>query len=118
MGPNKGRLSGCERFGRLIAGVLLIFGFINNGSQQAARSPEHEEMSLAELQKMPKIDVHAHISDFGSTGEKQFISFLEKHNFKWLDICVVGTEWQKLQRKLLWQRSFIKPTPSALPGPL
>jgi predicted TIM-barrel fold metal-dependent hydrolase len=113
MGPNKGRLSCWERVGMLIAGVLLAISFIS-GSQQAAWSPEHEEMSLAELQKMPKIDVHAHISDFGNTGEKQFIGFLEKHNFKWLDICVVGTEWQKLQKKVTLAEKFHQAYPQRI----
>jgi len=106
----KGRLLCCERVDSLVALVLLAFSLISC-SRQASKSPEPRGMSLEELQQMLKIDVHAHISDFGNTGEEQFIALLEKHNFKWLDICVVGTEWEKLQRKVTLAEMFHRTYP-------
>src|SRR5215475_2630546 len=80
----------------LVVGMLLAFG--PNHYSGPAISNDEAPMSVEALEKMPKIDVHAHISDFGDKGEESLIAMLEKHNFKWLDICVVGTEWEKLQR--------------------
>jgi predicted TIM-barrel fold metal-dependent hydrolase len=84
----------------LATGILLAFSLSNYLNQTATCLAEEGQMSVEALDKMPKIDVHAHISDFPATDTKEFIAFLEKHNFKWLDICVVGTEWEKLKREV------------------
>ena len=52
-------------------------------------------MTLEELQRMPKFDTHAHIRGPLGKDEGQFVALLKRHNLKWLDICVVGTEWEK-----------------------
>ena len=75
----------------LAAGLLLVFGLIG-GLRPTTNSSQQSQM-LEEVGSMPKIDIHAHITDLGHSGDKQFIGFLENQNFKWLDICVVGTEW-------------------------
>jgi predicted TIM-barrel fold metal-dependent hydrolase len=93
-------------------GILLAFGL--NHYSSPALSDDQAGMSVAALEKMPKIDVHAHISDFGDTGEQSVIAMLAKHNFKWLDICVVGTEWEKLQRKITLAKRFHKSYPQRI----
>jgi len=77
----------------------LASGLIG-GPKPTINSTQQSQTSVEEVQRMPKIDIHAHISDLDNTGDKQFIGFLEDENFKWLDICVVGTEWEKLQQKV------------------
>ena len=113
MEPNKGGLPCWELAGRLTVGMLLVFS-LSNYSSQPAMGADEARMSVEELQKTPKIDIHAHISDFGDTGGEQFIALLEKHNFKWLDICVVGTEWVKLQRKVALAERFHKAYPQRI----
>ena len=65
-----------------------------------------DQMTLEELERMPKIDAHAHVAEWGLADEKPFIDALKKHNVEWLDICVVGTKWTKLQKKIAWARSL------------
>jgi predicted TIM-barrel fold metal-dependent hydrolase len=96
----------------LVSGMLLAFS-LNHYSSPAVAGDE-TPMSVEALEKMPKIDVHAHISDFGDTGEESVIAMLAKHNFKWLDICVVGTEWEKLQRKVTLAKRFHKSYPQRI----
>jgi hypothetical protein len=114
MEPNKRRLPrGGRRTGHLIVvGMLLTFGPSHYSGP--AISDDQARMSVEALEKMPKIDVHAHISDFGDTGEESVIAMLAKHNFKWLDICVVGTEWEKLQRKVTLAKRFHKSYPQRI----
>jgi predicted TIM-barrel fold metal-dependent hydrolase len=63
-------------------------------------------MTLEELQRMPKFDTHAHIRGPLGKDEGQFLALLKKHNLKWLDICVVGTEWEKLKQKIALAEMF------------
>ncbi len=114
MESNKGGLLRGMRVHGLVFGILLALSLGSHSSQPTISAAEEARMSLEELQKMPKIDVHAHISDFGDTGRKQFIAFLEKHNFKWIDICVVGTEWEKLKRKVALAEQFHKAYPERI----
>jgi hypothetical protein len=113
MKPNNNEMPPWERTGRLIAGMLLAFS-LSSCVRQPATYAEEGRMSVEQLEKIPKIDVHAHISDFGDTGEEQFIALLNKHNFKWLDICVVGTEWERLQRKITLAERFHKAYPQRI----
>ena len=52
------------------------------------------------MERMPKIDAHTHVGPDGPGDEKMFVDLLHKHHLKWLDICVVGTDWGKLQRRI------------------
>jgi predicted TIM-barrel fold metal-dependent hydrolase len=113
MEPQKSGLLGWRYAARLVLGMLLTLSLTNYSSPPGMYVDE-ARMSVEELQKIPKIDVHAHISDFGETGGEQFIALLEKHNFKWLDICVVGTEWEKLQRKVALAEQFHKAYPKRI----
>ena len=108
----KDRSSGWMCSATLVGGMLLAFGL--NHCSRPALSDDQARMSVEALEKMPKIDVHAHISDFGDTGEESVIAMLAKHNFKWLDICVVGTEWEKLQRKVTLAKRFHKSYPQRI----
>ncbi|MBN2290144.1 MAG: amidohydrolase family protein [Candidatus Glassbacteria bacterium] len=78
--------------------LAAMFSVITGcASPQAPPQKGLESMTVEELAGMPKIDAHAHIMEFGDSGEADFIALLKKHNMKWLDICTIGTEWQKLR---------------------
>ena len=87
--------------------LLFLLGSTRHSEEATSTSTAAMEATRA----MPKIDVHAHISEAGVADEKQFRGFLKKHNFKWLDICVVGTEWRKLQRKVELAKQFHRKDP-------
>jgi predicted TIM-barrel fold metal-dependent hydrolase len=112
MEADKGGLFCGRHAERLVLGMLLAFGL--NQYSSLAKASDEAPMSVEALEKMPKIDVHAHISDFGDTGEESVIAMLAKHNFKWLDICVVGTEWERLQRKIGLAKRFHKSYPQRI----
>jgi predicted TIM-barrel fold metal-dependent hydrolase len=60
----------------------------NRDIKEETSSVEAERtLSTDELMRMPKIDAHAHIMEFGQDGEELFTAMLERHNMKWLDIC-------------------------------
>ena len=81
---------------------LTLFG----DSGQKGVPEKETKMTVEELQRMPKIDAHAHIMEFGDTGEARFIALLEKHNMKWLDLCTMGMDWEKLQKQIALARRF------------
>jgi len=89
------------------AGIALAFGFSSHAGPPNSLSQDGQT-TLEELERMPKIDAHAHVSKDGVADEKLFINLLRKHNLKWLDICVVGTEWGKLQQKMAVAESLHK----------
>ncbi len=71
-------------------------------------------MTLNELEKIPKIDVHAHIDASEHFSDEQLIHLLKKHNLKWLDICVVGTEWDKLRHNIAAAERFHQSYPKQI----
>ncbi len=69
---------------------------------------------LEELERMPKIDAHAHVTEHGAGDEKLFVDLLRKHNLKWLDICVVGTKWGNLQQRIAVAESLHRRYPQQI----
>ncbi len=110
MYQKKSALSKSSLIFGLAAGITLAFGVSSLAGPPASESPGGQT-ALAELERMPKIDVHAHVSPEGVASEKVFIDLLRKHNLKWLDICVVGTDWGKLQKKIAVAESLHKRYP-------
>jgi len=49
---------------------------------------------------MPKIDAHAHLAEMSPAGRDAFIRFLEKTNFRWLNICVGGMDAPRLRKQI------------------
>jgi predicted TIM-barrel fold metal-dependent hydrolase len=85
----------------IVIGVVIgmFFWLSLPGSSGPDGKPSREmRMSLAELERMPKIDAHAHIMIPMGKGEAQFVALLKRLNLKWLDICVGGTNWAKLRQ--------------------
>jgi predicted TIM-barrel fold metal-dependent hydrolase len=98
----------CGILGGLLLAIILL------GCAQPSPDPlEDNPMTLEELARMPKIDTHAHITAPIGKGE-EFIATLERHHMKWLDICVVGTEWDRLKEKILLAEQFHKNHPSQI----
>jgi predicted TIM-barrel fold metal-dependent hydrolase len=67
---------------------------------RAPVSAQGDAMTVDQVMQMPKIDAHAHIGAVGPAHLKAFITFLEKYNFRWLDICVGGMDWARLSRQI------------------
>lgn len=87
------------------AAITLAFSAGGLASPPAS-APSSGATALEELERMPKIDAHAHVAAGGVSDEKLFVDLLKKHNLKWLDICVVGTDWGKLQKKIAFAQSL------------
>ena len=71
-------------------------------------------MTVDQLMQMPKIDAHAHVMGLGPGQADKFIAFLEKHNFRWLDICTGGMAWNRLQQKIELARDLHKAYPARI----
>ncbi len=91
----------------LAAGILMT-GEFSSLSKPPNQSRPGNQMTMEELEKMPKIDVHAHLGEDAGKGEEQFISLLTKHHLKWLDICTMGTDWKKMQSQIARADQFHK----------
>ena len=96
----------------LTAGIAFTLGLGSLASSAAESSTGG--MTMEDLEKMPKIDAHAHVAEGGVGDEKLFINLLKKHNIKWLDICVVGTAWTKLQKKIVFAESLHRRYPEQI----
>ena len=57
-------------------------------------------MTSDQVMKMPKIDAHAHIATPGPGQLDAFLTFLERNNLRWLNICVGGMDWTRLKRRI------------------
>ena len=57
-------------------------------------------MTVDQVMKMPKIDAHAHIGAIGPGHLDAFIAFLDRYNLRWLNICVGGMNWPRLQKQI------------------
>ncbi len=96
---------GFRFIGTVVIGMLCLFT-LDSYLESQSRSSKESQMTLEELQRMPKFDTHAHIRSPLDKNEGPFIALLQKHNLKWLDICVVGTEWEKLKQKIALADKF------------
>jgi hypothetical protein len=83
----------------LALGLLLAAG-ISSLSGPSNQSKSGGPMTLEELQKMPKIDAHAHLGEFADKNGLQLVKLLNEHHMKWLDICTVGTDWKRMQNQI------------------
>jgi predicted TIM-barrel fold metal-dependent hydrolase len=59
-----------------------------------------DAMTVDQVLTMPKIDAHAHIGGMSPGHLSAFVAFLEKYNFRWLNICVGGMDWARLSRQI------------------
>ncbi|HUU29133.1 MAG TPA: amidohydrolase family protein [archaeon] len=90
----------CGRILSLFALTGLALGSFGYSGTQPAPNEQGQRMTVEELEKMPKIDAHAHIMEFGDTGEELFAAALARHNMKWLDICTFELNGDDLQKQI------------------
>lgn len=94
-----------RRFGAAISCLLLLAAAaaavrtVAGGPQETLSEAERRER-LESVERMPKVDTHAHVYAVAPGQEEALAAFLEKHNFQWLDICTGGMRWDRLQAKM------------------
>jgi len=74
-----------------------------NGTRPSPGGPDGAQggaMTVDQVMKMPKIDAHAHIAALGPGRLDAFVAFLDRYNFRWLDICVGGMDWTRLKQRI------------------
>ena len=92
--------------------IGMFFRLSLPGRSESDFKPYNEkQMVLEELERMPKIDAHAHVMFPMGKGEAQFVALLKRLNLKWLDICVGGTNWGQLQQMISLAGRFHKNHP-------
>ena len=77
MHPKKFALRKLSLILSLAAGITLAFGLSSLAGPPASVSPAGQ-MTLEELERMPKIDAHAHVREGGVADEKLFIELLQE----------------------------------------
>ncbi len=82
----------------LLAAVAAAVA-LTHGATPAAIA-QSEAMTVDQVMQMPKIDAHAHLGAPGPGQLRAFVAFLEKYNFRWLNICVGGMDWARLSRQI------------------
>ena len=91
---------------RLLKNLLLILpvSIILLGFSKSAGKTDpplsQGEITLEKLEKMPKIDAHAHIYPLPDEEVAKFIPVLEKHNFSWITIATEGLRWHELKGQI------------------
>ena len=83
----------------LVAAVLAGAATLPPGTP-APVSAQGGAMTVDQVMRMPKIDAHAHLGAPAPGHLEAFVAFLEKYNFRWLNICVGGMDWARLSRQL------------------
>jgi predicted TIM-barrel fold metal-dependent hydrolase len=106
-GPGRGIVIG--------AVIWTFFGLFLPASSGPDGTPSREKrMTLEELERMPKIDAHAHIMIPMGKGEGPFVALLKRLHLKWMDVCVGGTNWAKLQQMVSLADGFHKNHPETV----
>ena len=57
-------------------------------------------MTVDAVMAMPKIDAHAHVAAVSPAQRDALVRFLEAQNLRWLNICVGGMNWPRLQQQI------------------
>ncbi len=84
----------------LCAAQLLFFLALSPRGSGARTAEEADRISPQELQRMPKYDAHAHVMALAPGQAEKFVSFLDRHGYRWLDICTSGMKWDLLRTKM------------------
>ena len=83
--------------------VVLLAGSLAVAAALMLRAPvsaQGEAMTVDQVMRMPKIDAHAHVGVLGPGQLDAFVAFLEKMNFRWLNVCVGGMNWARLSEQI------------------
>jgi predicted TIM-barrel fold metal-dependent hydrolase len=79
--------------------VVAVVGIVVSTAGARLSGRADDTLTVDQVMRMPKIDAHAHVNSALSAEQKAaFFTFLERENLRWLDICVVGTQWERLQK--------------------
>ena len=74
----------------MVLALLFLAGYMHgnqDANQATVATMSDSTLSPEKLESMPKIDAHAHIIELKQDSAELFISALDRHNMKWLDIC-------------------------------
>ncbi len=83
--------------GLIALSLVVPIVLVHAGGRQAAAP---QRMTVDQVMAMPKIDAHAHVQAVNPAQREAFAAFLEKHNLRWLDICVGGMNWPRLEAQI------------------
>lgn len=75
-------------------------------------TPAERAERLRAVERMPKIDAHAHVLAMRPEQVQPFIAFLDRQNLRWLDICTGGLAWDRLQAKMAIARQLSRDHPT------
>ena len=97
--------------------VVLLAGSLAVAAALMLRAPvsaQGEAMTVDQVMRMPKIDAHAHVGVLGPGQLDAFVAFLEKINFRWLNVCVGGMNWARLSEQIESAREMHRAHPARL----
>ena len=87
--------------GCLAAVLLSVAGLPprQGGTGQTLTEAQRQNI-LRRVEAMPKIDAHVHVWGIPLEHQDALLKLLDRHNFRWLDICTRGLEWSQLQEQM------------------
>lgn len=97
----------------LVLALTIALVSAQNAAQNTAAAAG-EILTVDQVMKMPKYDAHAHVMALGPGQAEKFIAFLAERNFRWLDICTGGMEWDRLQQKVELAQKLHKAYPDRI----
>jgi len=97
--------------------VVLLAGCLAVAAALTLRAPlraQGDAMTVGQVMQMPKIDAHAHVGALGPGPLGAFVAFLEKYNFRWLNVCVGGMDWTRLSKQIESAKALHRASPERL----
>jgi predicted TIM-barrel fold metal-dependent hydrolase len=95
----------------LLAACLAVAAAL---TLRAPVSAQGDAMTVDQVMRMPKIDAHAHVGALGPGQLDAFVAFLEKVNFRWLNVCVGGMNWARLSKQIASAQQMHRAQPARL----
>jgi predicted TIM-barrel fold metal-dependent hydrolase len=105
--------SSCLAAALVLAVALVLTAAVARPAAQGPR-PGTDAMTVDQVMAMPKIDAHAHLRELTPAQTQAFVRFLEKQNFRWLNIAVGGMNWPRLQQQIERASTLHKAYPERL----
>ena len=88
------------RRGVVLLAAALAVAVVRLPGMTGPVAAQGDAMTVDQVMQMPKIDAHAHVGAVNPRHLAAFVAFLEKTNFRWLNIAVGGMEWARLNRQI------------------
>jgi predicted TIM-barrel fold metal-dependent hydrolase len=86
--------------GVVLLAICLIVAVVRPLGAPAPAGAQVGTLTVDQVMKMPKVDAHAHIGALGPGALEAFVAFLDRYNFRWLNICVGGMNWARLSKQI------------------